>query len=533
MTKEQFIEKIAPIIVKYAPKYNILCPSAVISQAVLESAGGTSELAVNAHNYFGLKYRPGRCPTASGIYYKVGSEQNADGTYSSSAMQWMSFNSMEDGIRGYYDFVNISNYASIKGVSDPKTYLENIKKAGYATSLKYVENLLNVIDKYNLTRFDPKDNNKEVSPLGYTNSPLVTYTNISPNRTSPRNHKIDCITIHCIVGQWTAKQGCDYFATTNRNASANYVVGKDGSIGLSTPEGDRSWCSSSAINDHRAITIEVASDTVSPYAVTDKALKALIDLCADICKRNGIKKLVWSTNKSDRINHLNGCNMTVHRDFANKACPGDYLYNKHGYIADEVNKKLGVSTSYATSTPSSTTSSSTSTTLQKGSTGQAVKELQENLNYLGYSCGTVDGSFGTNTYNALVKFQKANGLTADGIYGSASKAKMAEAIAKKKSSSSTTTSFVHNGLDYSLVFDPTYYSNRYGDLKKAFGTDSKKLFSHFVQYGMAEGRVASVRFNVQAYKRRYLDLQNAFGNDLPKYYRHYIEYGKRENRTAI
>ena len=532
MTKEQFIEKIAPIIVKYAPKYNILCPSAVIAQAVLESDGGMSELGQNALNFFGLKYRPNRCPSACGIYYKIGSEQDPiTGQYTSSAMQWMKFSNWDDAVKGYFDFVNISNYSSIKGVSDPKTYLENIKKAGYATSINYVPNLLAVINKYNLTKYDPKENNKEVSPMCNTNSPLVSYTKISPNRTSPRSHKIDTITIHCIVGQWTAKQGCDYFATTNRNASANYVVGKDGSIGLSVPEDSRSWCSSNAQNDHRSITIEVASDTVSPYAVTDKALKALIDLCADICKRNGIKKLVWSANKSDRINHLKGCNMTVHRDFANKACPGDYLYNRHGYIADEVNKKLGVSTSYATSS-TSTTSSSTSTTLQKGSTGQAVKELQENLNYLGYSCGTVDGSFGTNTYNALVKFQKANGLTADGIYGNASKTKMAEAISKKKSSS-TTSSFIHNGLDYSLVFNPTYYSNRYGDIKKAFGTDSKKLFSHFIEYGMKEGRVASDKFNVQAYKRRYLDLQNAFGGNLPKYYEHYIRYGKLENRTAI
>ena len=168
----------------------------------------------------------------------------------------------------------------------------------------------------------------------------------------------------------------------------------------------------------------------------------------------------------------------------------------------------------------------------KGDKGTAVKELQENLNYLGYSCGTADGIFGTNTYNALVKFQKANGLTADGIYGNASKAKITEAIAKKKQSS-TTSSFVHNGLDYSLVFDPMYYTNRYGDLKKAFGTDSKKLFKHFLDYGMREGRVASAKFNVQVYKRRYLDLQNAFGNDLPKYYEHYIRYGKLENRTAI
>lgn len=169
----------------------------------------------------------------------------------------------------------------------------------------------------------------------------MTYSRISPNRTSPRNHKIDTITIHCIVGQWTAKQGCDYFATTGRECSANYVVGKDGSIGLSVEEQDRSWCSSSRSNDHRAITIEVASDTKHPYAVNEKAFAALLDLVTDICKRNGIKRLVWSTNKKDRMNHLNGCNMTVHRDYANKACPGDYLYNRHGEIAAEVNRRLG------------------------------------------------------------------------------------------------------------------------------------------------------------------------------------------------
>jgi len=174
-----------------------------------------------------------------------------------------------------------------------------------------------------------------------SNSSLVTYTRITNNKTSPRNHAIDTITIHCIVGQWTAKQGCDYFATTDRECSANYVVGKDGSIGLSVDEKDRSWCSSNRDNDHRAITIEVASDTTHPYAVTDAAYKALIDLVTDICKRNGIKKLVWSTNKSDRVNHRNGCNMTVHRDFANKACPGDYLYERHDEIAAEVNKRLG------------------------------------------------------------------------------------------------------------------------------------------------------------------------------------------------
>lgn len=154
MTQEQFIKEVAKYVQKYAPQYNIKVCSPIIAQSILESASGTSELAVNAHNYFGLKYRPNRCPSACGIYYKVGSEQKADGSYVSSAMQWMKFSNMEDGIRGYFDFVNIANYKSLKGVTDPETYLKNIKAAGYATSLKYVENLLSVIKKYNLTQYD-------------------------------------------------------------------------------------------------------------------------------------------------------------------------------------------------------------------------------------------------------------------------------------------------------------------------------------------------------------------------------------------
>lgn len=191
--------------------------------------------------------------------------------------------------------------------------------------------------------------------MAYTNSPLVTYTNITKNKTKNRNHAIDTITIHCIVGQWTAKQGCDYFATTTRQCSANYVVGKDGSIGLSVDEKDRSWCTSSASNDNRAVTIECASDATHPYAVTDAAYNALIKLVADICKRNNIETLIWSTNKTERMSHLKGCNMTVHRDFAAKSCPGDYLYNRHAEIASKVNAILGSSWSYVAPTqPNST-----------------------------------------------------------------------------------------------------------------------------------------------------------------------------------
>lgn len=175
------------------------------------------------------------------------------------------------------------------------------------------------------------------------NSPLVTYTRLSPNKTSPRNHAIDTVSIHCAVGQFTAKQILDmgHFTTYDpkNGSSCNYAIGCDGSIGLGVEEKDRSWCTSNRDNDHRAITIEVASDTSHPYAVTDAAYKALIELLADICKRNGIKKLLWKGDKS-LIGKVNQQNMTVHRWFANKACPGDYLYNRHGQIANEVNAKL-------------------------------------------------------------------------------------------------------------------------------------------------------------------------------------------------
>ena len=190
--------------------------------------------------------------------------------------------------------------------------------------------------------------------MAYTNSPLVTYKRITNNKTSPRNHAIDTITIHCIAGQCTAKQGCDYFATTDRECSANYVVGKDGSIGLSVEEKDRSWCSSSSSNDHRAITIEVASDTTHPYAVTDKAYNALIKLVADICKRNGIKKLLWKADKS-LIGQVNKQNMTVHRWFANKSCPGEYLYSRHSDIAAKVNALLDDSVRETAQTPTTQT----------------------------------------------------------------------------------------------------------------------------------------------------------------------------------
>lgn len=172
-----------------------------------------------------------------------------------------------------------------------------------------------------------------------SNSPLVNYTRISPNRHSPRNHVIDTITIHMVVGQCTVESLGSLFAKESRRASSNYGVGYDGRIGMYCEEKDRSWCSSSKSNDHRAITIEVASDTSHPYAVTDKAYNALIELVTDICKRNDIKQLLWKNDKS-LIGQVDKQNMTIHKWFANTSCPGEYLYSHLSDIAEKVNAKL-------------------------------------------------------------------------------------------------------------------------------------------------------------------------------------------------
>lgn len=171
-----------------------------------------------------------------------------------------------------------------------------------------------------------------------SNSSLVSYTQISPHRGSRDGHAIDTITIHCAAAQAEVETLGKLFQT--KQASSNYGIGPDGRVGMYVEEKERSWATSDGKNDRRAVTIEVACENKHPYAVKDAAYKALLNLVTDICERNGIKKLVWSTSKADRMNHRNGCNMTVHRDYEDKACPGKWLYDRHGEIAAEVNRRL-------------------------------------------------------------------------------------------------------------------------------------------------------------------------------------------------
>lgn len=331
-----FIEELAGYVIKYAPQYGICVHSPIIAQGILESASGTSnkvKVVVDGktewrHNYFGLKWRNNRCEISNDYFEEWTAEQKSDGSYKNIVSKFCKFKSLEECVIGYFQWINIPNYSNLKGVTDPETYLKNIKEDKYATSKNYVQNLMNVIKKYDLTKYDQIAKEEPMS-----RSSLVDYVKISPNSSNPRNNKIKKITIHHMAGDLTV-EGCgNVFQNKNRQASSNYGVDSNGRVGLYVEEENRAWTSSNKVNDNQAITIEVANDGGAPdWHVSDKALTKTIWLCVDICRRNGIERLNFTGDSSG--------NLTMHKMFTATTCPGPYLESKMQYIANEVNKIL-------------------------------------------------------------------------------------------------------------------------------------------------------------------------------------------------
>lgn len=425
--QEDFIYSIIPYIDAWIDFFHFGVASAICAQACLESAYGTSDKAKH-NNYWGLKYKGNRVNCYSEIFQAKSAEQLPDGTYVTITTNWYGFTGMNTGTEGYFQFIDSGRYDNAKKATDPRTYLQALKDSGYATSINYVDNCMKVIEKYNLTQFDK-------GGTMYTNSSLVTYIDLSPGNYGPRDHKIDTITIHHMAGNLSVETCGKVFH--NKKGNSNYGIGSDGRVALYVEEKNGAWTSSNKANDMRAITIEVANNSGAPnWTISPQALNSLIELCADCCRRNDIKALIWSPNKSDRINHRNGCNMTMHKDFAATACPGPFIESIEGLIAIAVNQKLA----------------------QSG--------------------------------------------------------------------------YILYGYDYSPVFDPVYYANRYADLKAAFGNDDRALWDHFCSFGMTEFRQASDEFDPVYYKAMYPDVAAAYGNDNPMYYFHYVVAGKNEGRKG-
>lgn len=182
--------------------------------------------------------------------------------------------------------------------------------------------------------------------MAYTNSSMVSYTRLSPNHSEQRTHSIDRITPHCVVGQLSAESICGCFTSPSRQASCNYRIGTDGKVSLCMEEKNRFWCFSSNTNDQRAVTIECASDKTEPYTMNSKVYDSLIKLCTDICRRNDKRKLLWLGDRNKTLNYMPKSDemvLTVHRWFANKSCPGDWLYARLDDLAAKVTAALGLS----------------------------------------------------------------------------------------------------------------------------------------------------------------------------------------------
>lgn len=350
MASSDFVKKIGALAHADMLKSGILA-SIIAAQAILESGYGTTELARNANNYFGMKcsLSGNTWPTVwdgTSTYTKKTAEQNPDGSVYYVTADFRKYPDIETSIADHSLYLagakNGSNlrYDGLIGETDPKKAAQIIKSGGYATDISYVDKLCNLIDRYNLTDYDKED-------ISMSNSSLVNCVVKSPNHSGTRTYKIDRITPHCVVGQLTA-EGIGSCFPAGREASCNYGIGKDGRVVLVVDENNRSWCSSSYANDQRAVTIECASDTSAPYAMTNAVYEKLVSLCVDICRRNGKTKLLWFGDKNKSLNYEPKSNemvLTVHRWFANKSCPGDWLYSRLGDLANRVTSQLGGSTS--------------------------------------------------------------------------------------------------------------------------------------------------------------------------------------------
>ncbi len=378
-----FIEQIAPYIQKYAPQYGIKVCSPILAQAILESASGTSELAINAHNYFGLKYRPNRCPSACGVYYKVGSEQNKDGSYTSSAMQWMKFSNMDNGVRGYFDFINISNYANLKGVTNPKTYLENIKKDKYATSINYVQNLMDVINKYKLTQYDNSNSKIEI-PKGGNKMKVNIHAGHNPDgkvacgavglikeSTEARNVKDKVIAM--LKSQGHTVYDCTCENGTNQNDVLKKIVSKcnehtvdlDVSIHFNAGANDRSG---NGVTTGTEVFIYNSNSKAKPYAqrivrnIASLGFKLRDDAVKDDVKNSSYLYVLRNTKSPALL--IEVC-FVDDKDDVN-------LYNADKIAQAIVKGITGISSLTNSSTSIPSPSNTTSTTTRKYSVGQTV-----------------------------------------------------------------------------------------------------------------------------------------------------------------
>ena len=568
-TENEYIEATALAVQKACKRYGYL-PSVLIAQSCLENGYGIRsywdnpqiEALLSANNMVGIK---SSLLNDSWIEYTVWQGESItkktpeeyNGKMVTITDNFRKYDSIE---RSFCDFLLFLKYASNYGkggvpkygdavlaIKDPEQLIRTVAGKGYATGSTYPTSVMRILNKHNLTKYDDlskvepsiivpdslklrygmtdkaadaKTGSKKV-PEAMININRQYLTTNNTNSTNDPKH----IVIH---------NTDNYARTADAYAHAEglyhgymegmswHYVTDDHSIYQCVPHNRGAWHVGKnfgsnnlfgVVNNRNSIGIEMCVNAGFDY---EKAFQNTVALTKYLMKELNIP----------------ASKVYQHYDICTKNCPSEI--RKRGDWARF--KKLIGDTSITVATTITSPGTSTKSYLSKGDSGKDVETLQTMLNACGYNCGAVDGDFGSKTDKAVREFQSATGLVVDGMYGAKTNGileqmyKNTQALHKETESAISGTTY--NGVDYSSVYNYSYYKKKYADLQKAFGNDKDAYFRHFCQYGMKEGRKAASSFDVQKYKAKYADLRKAFGDNLPDYYKHYCIYGKKEGRKA-
>ena len=361
MTKEEFINEVAKSVIKYAPQFNIKVCSPIIAQACLESAYGTSHKA-QYHNYFGLKYRANRVTCHSGYFNDNSVEHNTDGSYTPINTDWYKFESLDKGILGYFQFINVSIYNNVKGVTEPKEYITRLRNDGYATDLQYVDKVMKVINDNNLTRFD--NTNKGEIKMSYT---------FRQNMVSSSKYSIKCpysmnpqyITIHNTSNSASADAEVRYMIGNNNQVSYHVCVDEKEVI-QAIPFNRNAWHAgdgASGTGNRKSIGIEIARST-GDANLFEQAERNCAAYVAKLLKERG-----WGIDRVKR-----------HKDWSGKNCPHKTMEKGWQRFLNMIQAELDILNGKTTTTTKpTTTTTSTSTTFKVGNYGKNVVTT-DNLN---------------------------------------------------------------------------------------------------------------------------------------------------------
>lgn len=429
-----FIEQIAPIVQRVGRKYGVLVSSPIIAQACLESAYGTSYKGKFYHNYFGLKYKPGRVSCNNGVFNDGGSEQLADGSYVPIATDWYAFADMEHGVEGYFQFLNIDRYANLKGETNARAYLEKIKADGYATSLNYVDNVWKVVEKYNLTRFDMEVKSEMKTVIIDAGHGLHTagkrcLKSLDQNETrewtlNSRIADMVCKTLEAydvkVIRVDDVTGAVDVpLATrvsTANNANADVYVSIHHNAGLNGKPGGGTVCYYNSSKAERQTQCQAFYDAVvSRTGLVGNRSSKVINKAFYVLKNTKMPAFLIENGFMDSPDDVPVILTEAH---AKKTADGvvAFLEAKFG-----IQRKTSAPVQPAKLTI--TIPQCAEPVLHKGDKNVEVRLLQADLNYC-IDKGVIkaekldtDGSFGSKTWTVLKLWQKTVGISSDGSYG--------------------------------------------------------------------------------------------------------------------